>query len=119
MYHSEDIHSSIEFEDVGKEGKKKKRIRWAQFNERQYGNVSFELGMEFKILAVFKQAANDTQTFQVKTFKDKHTCSRTLTARKASSKWLAVKLLPFLRSNSNTNGNDVIMLSPTSNKLFP
>ncbi|KAF7833274.1 hypothetical protein G2W53_015607 [Senna tora] len=60
-YHSEEIHSSIESEDEENEGKKKKkRIKWTQFNERvQYGNVSFELGMESKNLAVFKQAVRD------------------------------------------------------------
>ncbi|KAF7821205.1 hypothetical protein G2W53_026660 [Senna tora] len=147
-YHSEEIHSSIESEDEENEGKKKKkRIKWPQFNERvQYGNVSFELGMEFKNLVVFKQAvrdytvnkgvqvkfvkndakrcrakcekpcpwmimcswANDTQTFQVKTFNHEHTCSTTMTTQQASSKWLAVKLLPFLRSNSKPDGNDII-----------
>ncbi|KAF7841627.1 hypothetical protein G2W53_003925 [Senna tora] len=52
--------------------------------------------------------ANDTQTFQVKTFNDKHTCSMRMTAQQASSKWLAVKMLPFLRSNSKLDGNDII-----------
>ncbi|KAI4331916.1 hypothetical protein L6164_016862 [Bauhinia variegata] len=52
------FHLKLEFE--GEEGRRVKWSKWRQFNEAaRFRDVSFELGMEFINLDVFKQTVND------------------------------------------------------------
>ncbi|KAI4331919.1 hypothetical protein L6164_016865 [Bauhinia variegata] len=133
----EQYYSEFEFE--GEKERSVKSSNWRQFNEAErFKDVSFELGMEFINLDVFKQAVKDYSvsrrmklkffkndskrcrakcedpcpwvimcswcedmySFQVKTYYNEHTCSRTMFTKKARCKWLTMKLLPFLRSNA-------------------